>query len=550
MKIILLILSSYVSSTKSNAYFQQTGWINPAPSYGHIHMAINTDIVWNHINTVKEGLGSMRKAVNALTHQTIKRRASKFFERIELDIEDVSNEFDSFRELIEEIPSNKQRTKRFFGLLIALGSLSLSILNRAELMSLHASVSNIATQQTHIVDILQEHEVSIHKVKHDMQIIRAGLEQVMNTVEENHALTIIHEGELQIVMAINEIRRILICLQNGIERLLSKRLPNCFVEPHQMKKSLEQLQRKAQKENMEVISLKAMTMLEYETSIIIIKGTINVYIHVPLWTTNQQLELMKFKNVPIQATENLALHIINEEKYLAIDNEKMHATLTNLEFLKLKEYDGRFFTSSSLILNKKITSTCIGTIFTQNLTALEEKCPIKIEKRKETLIAISRNKYLLQTTKPQTITISCNTRTEHLAVSKEEHLSLEQGCKIVTEEHMIFAGKRISEEEKVHKWPIHWEITKLFDLKAKDFEYIVKELELMKAKPAPIRDLKQMIMAHNSIPTHQQQNIFLSIFLGILGIILLVILGYLGVRYRGIRRAATVPIENSHGQNE
>ncbi len=184
--------------------------------------------------------------------------------------------------------------------------------------SIHASEGKIATQQNHIIDILQEHKVSIHKVKQDMKISIAGLEKVMNTEDKNHALTITHEGELQIIMAMNKIRRILVCLQHGMERLQSKRLTICFFEPHQMKKSLEQLQNKTKKENIEVLSLKAMAMLEFETSIIIIKETINVYKNVPLWMTNQQLELMKFKNVPIQATENMSIQIIHEEKLAMI----------------------------------------------------------------------------------------------------------------------------------------------------------------------------------------------------------------------------------------
>ena len=489
----------------------------------------------------------MRKAVNSLTHANVKRRASTFFEKMEINLAEVTNEFDSFKEIIDEIPNDRRRTKRFFGLLVALGAMSLGILNRAELMSLHASVSTIATQQNHIIDILQEHEVSIHKVKHDMQIIIAGLEKVMNTVDENHALTIIHEGELQIIMAMSEIRWILVCIQHGMERLLSKRLPICFLEPHQMKKSLEKLQQKAQNENMEVLSLKAMAMLEFETSIIIIKGTINVYIHVPLWMTNQQLELMKFKNVPIQATENMTLNVINEEKYLAIGKDNTYATLNNLEFDKLQEYDGRVFTSSSIILNKDITNSCIGAIFRQNLTALKERCHIKINKRKETLTPISGDSYILQTTKPQTISMECKTRIKHVAISREETIHLKQGCKIETEEHIIFAGKNINEEEKVHKWPIHWEVTNLFDLKAKEFEELVKELDLMKERPTTIRNLKQIILAKSSYPSHQQQNIYLSIFLGILVMLILVMLGYLAMRYRRISRAATTKVDNSRG---
>jgi hypothetical protein len=64
-----------------------------------------------------------------------------------------------------------------------------------------------------------------------------------------------------------------------------------------------------------------------------------------------------------------------------------------LEFAKLQEYE------------KQITSSCIGAIFTQNLTALEEKCPINIDKKRETLTPISGDSYILQTTNPQTISI-------------------------------------------------------------------------------------------------------------------------------------------------
>jgi ASC-1-like (ASCH) protein len=77
-------------------------------------MTIDTNIIWNQINTVKEGLGSMQKAVNSFTHATVKRRVSTFFEKIELNIANALNKFDSFREIIEEIPSHKRRTKRFF----------------------------------------------------------------------------------------------------------------------------------------------------------------------------------------------------------------------------------------------------------------------------------------------------------------------------------------------------------------------------------------------------------------------------------------------------
>jgi hypothetical protein len=70
----------------------------------------------------------------------------------------------------------------------------------------------------------------------------------------------------------------------------------------------------------------------------------------------------------------------------------------------------------------------------------------------------------------------------------------------------------------------------------------------MKAKPTPSRDLKGIIVAHISMPTHQQQTILLSIFLGILGILILVVLGYLAMQYKSKCQAVAIPVENSHGQ--
>ena len=120
-----------------------------------------------------------------------------------------------------------------------------------------------------MIDILQEHEVQIHKVQHDMQAITTALEIVINTTEENFAMTVLHDSELQIIMALTEMRRTMVCLQHGLEKLLSKRLPTRFLDPNQIKKQLTNLQKKATKQDMEILSNRAMAMLEYEVSILI-----------------------------------------------------------------------------------------------------------------------------------------------------------------------------------------------------------------------------------------------------------------------------------------
>jgi hypothetical protein len=52
------------------------------------------------------------------------------------------------------------------------------------------------------------------------------------------------------------------------------------------------------KENIEVLSLKAIATFEFETSTIIIKGSINMYIHIPLWMTKTTIRTHKIQECP------------------------------------------------------------------------------------------------------------------------------------------------------------------------------------------------------------------------------------------------------------
>ena len=109
-----------------------------------------------------------------ITHKSVEKRASNFLKRAHLDAREMINDFNDLCEIITETNPDKSRTKRFLALLLAISSLSLSLFNSAELLHLHGQISDIVTKQNHIVDILQEHEVSIHQLQHDVLSIRDG----------------------------------------------------------------------------------------------------------------------------------------------------------------------------------------------------------------------------------------------------------------------------------------------------------------------------------------------------------------------------------------
>ena len=104
---------------------------------------------------------------------------------------------------------------------MAMTSLTMSLFNSAEILQLRASLSDVVSRQHHITDILQDHEISITQVKHDLNIMRTEFIKTINAIEENTAMTHVHDVELQINMAITELHRSVSCLQAGTERLFN-----------------------------------------------------------------------------------------------------------------------------------------------------------------------------------------------------------------------------------------------------------------------------------------------------------------------------------------
>ena len=134
---------------------------------------------------------------------------------------------------------------------------------------------------------------------------------------------------------------------------------------------------------------------------------------------------------------------------------------------------------------------------------------------------------MLQTTEPQTIEITCKGKMKHVAVKSTENLLMESGCQIETKDHFLFAGHSVKHDEKVHQWPMNWEVEMLFDLTESKLEQVIAKLRLLKATPTTVRNLHQLLADTGNFPTFQHINIFLTLGITILAVIIFGIMGYL-----------------------
>jgi hypothetical protein len=80
----------------------------------------------------------------------------------------MKRKFQEYLLIVHSTPNETKRVKRFLDMILAITSLTMSLFNTAEIMHLQSSISSVVTRQQHITDILQEHEVSIHNVEHNI----------------------------------------------------------------------------------------------------------------------------------------------------------------------------------------------------------------------------------------------------------------------------------------------------------------------------------------------------------------------------------------------
>jgi hypothetical protein len=70
--------------------------------------------------------------------------------------------------------------------------------------------------------------------------------------------------------------------------------------------------------NLEPVSRQVSAFLQYEISLLIIKGQIHIYVHVTLVNRKLLLELLRFNNAPTQISKTLALQQTPPAVILAI----------------------------------------------------------------------------------------------------------------------------------------------------------------------------------------------------------------------------------------
>jgi len=538
---VFLILVFNSTLVKTNTYFRRSGFIVKNPSYAHVHMQIDLTNLQNQIKDIDSAILHFHKLEKFNNHSHIKLRANTFLKHSYKQIQQMHVEYSDFSQLLKGPMDTSKRSKRFLGMVLAITSLTLSLFNTAQILQLKLSLDDVVTRQNHIADILQSHENAIHSLRHDVTKLRDNFITTINIIEEQAALLHLFDFELQLSQAMEELQATLNCLRFGTERLFSHRLPSCFLNTTSIEQTHTRLTLQAARKGLIPVSQSSSSYLQYEVSFIIQNSQLHIFVHVPLMDMTQNLEILQFFPIPIPVTSTIHLQIIPPDLHLIISKDGSHATIATHTLDHCLSYSDFYFCDKPIILSKSLSSSCLGAIYAQNFTNLENKCPVTFHFASEIVSALSAGEILIYSSKPQTIQVSCPSGMKHIAIHLQHIFTFNPGCHVVTSEHQFTIGFDLTINDDIQRWPTIWNVSdSVFGLNSDSLDKVIKDLHLIDSAPTSLRDIKRLI----SNQTHSKINIIATIFCIIIFIFLIFIFSFLLYRYCIMKR-----VQNNN-QNE
>jgi len=519
---------TFLSLVKANTYFQKVGWISPSPSYGHIHLSIDLEKVEQHLHNMLTTLNHLHWQLIEFRRPAIKQRCQHFMVSTISELKLLHKRFEDYGKFVNLSPTETKRVKRFLGIILATASLAVGLLNTAQILHLRSSLSNVVTRQHYITNILQDHEVSIHNIAHNLEEIKDQFKRTVMVIEDIDATSAFMEAEIEISRAMAELHQMVDCIIMGTERLFMHRLPLCFTNATNLQRAHDRLTEDARKRSLSPLESTISSYVQFETSFILENKMLHIFVHVPLSDQSQNLELLQFFSAPIAISSSLHMQIDVKHSFLALNNDGFHTTLDKAVIGQCAKYSNLYFCNEPLILQKRLSNTCLGSIYTQNYTNLELKCPVIFFEAEELIEYFSPNTFMMYTRYPQTIKIKCQDSQQHVAVDSKKLLQIGRGCKVSTVHHVFQTGFDVAVDDNIQRWPTIWNISNtLFHVDATTLHDIIKRLNLIDSKPTPIRDLKKMIW----MDTHYKVNLGISVVISIISVLLMSIIVFLLYRY-------------------
>ena len=366
------------------------------------------------------------------------------------------------------------KKKRFLDLIFGIVGTAFGFTNRLEIAKINALIAKDMHRTDMMVDILQLHENHMHKL--DNQIKNVG--RVLSDFSQfspavaSHYLT-------NYMTTLNSVQR---DIENGLEQAQLQRLSHSLF-PNDVLETVKAKIDKTAKDNGYISFISKTTdLFQIPLSYVYQPGnkTVALLLHVPLVKPEYLLNLNQY--LPFPLSHNLSPNhsltpSVGQNDILAYSGFETYKIISQSDLASCHKMGETYFCKGRNDLRTDIIETCLGSLYLQQAKGIQKNCKFEIGTAKEQVFRLSHSKWAVATQKQFTTHQVCGKNRKPVTVGPGTTISLEPGCKIRLQSHILSADSFEEEIVEPTYFTWNWNATQIFpDLEPQQFSLAMQSL--------------------------------------------------------------------------
>ena len=365
--------------------------------------------------------------------------------------------------------------KRFLNLIFGITATAFGISNGLQISKLNAQMATLNARTDMLVDITQLHENHLRSL--DVQMNNTA-NILTDFVKYNPAVA--SQALTGMLMTLQNVQN---RIEDGLDQAQVHRLSHKLFTNDVLESIKANIEVTATKNNLISFVKQTTDLFQIPLSYVYQPGneTVSLILHVPFVKQENLLQMHQYLPFPLShdlSPNHSVTPAVGQNDILAYSGYETYKIVSQSDLAACHKMGEVYFCKGRNDLRTDIQQTCLGALFLQQPKGIQSQCKFEIQNAKEQVFKLAYNKWSVATQKQYTTHMVCNKNRRPLIIGPGAIVTLNPGCKVRLETHILTADafEEVEIEPTYFTW--NWNASQIFpDLAPTQFSQAMQSLK-------------------------------------------------------------------------
>jgi len=401
------------------------------------------------------------------------------------------------------------RDKRFLAEILGIANTFLGIFNTYQLGALSAQVNGLAATQEAIIHSVADTQIATKANSEAINYLGEAMNATINGLvkTDQWVRTISNIGAV-VTALVYQTSKIHLIMSDVLQGRLN---PTVIVEG-EMTDILYNLHKMTSAHGFRLLVKNAAEGLQCATSFVSTEAGYDLFLHIPMATAEDSLDLYKLLPIPSQISPDSMMTFEPTKTIIAISRDDSKFKTMHQSQLSECTQAGTIYLCENENVVRRINrghdkgingdgtseeDMCLYYLFTQDTEKAAAICPIHLRKPTDTAVQIGPTEFLFHNQVDQQASIVCEgLPTERVNVAQPTRRKLAPGCQVITDHYYAVASSDVEDNAPrmtvEYVWPVPIQ-TLLADVDVKHFEALREQQNRLQPVPTLLTGVREMV---------------------------------------------------------